>query len=481
VRQLLAESLLLAALGTAAGLVLSITASHALNSIRLPLPVPIRLHIEPDWRLLGYSMLLAIVCAVLCGLVPALRATNRDVNTGLKIEERQTGSRSPIQRLLVAGQLAVSVLLLIIGFLFLKNLRLAGSMNPGFDVHHTIWAYMRLVPEKYVKKERIDTVVRSALEKLRTLPGVQSAATLRTVPFNDQQTMGIDVRSDTGAPVHITYSNNEVGPDYFKTMDIPLLAGREFLFSDGKNAPGAVIINASFAHRLFGDKSAVGHTIRVHSGPPLTIVGVAKDSKYFTMGEKDRPAMYMSYFQSNDAVINLNFMVQSALPPASLVKIISGALGSVDPTAALEVKPMEKSMALAMLPSQAGAALLGSMGALALLLASVGLYGVLLYSVSRRIREFGLRMALGAMRAAVIRLVLKDTVWMLGGGLVTGLLLAFFATPSLSLFLVPEVGVHDVTTFAFTIGVLAAVAVIASVSPVLRAARVDPAIALRYE
>jgi predicted permease len=226
VRQLLAESLLLAGLGTIAGLALNFAASTVMNGFRLPLPVPLRLHIEPDWRLLSYSCALAVATALICGLIPALRATRRDLNDGLKIEERATaGGRSRIQRLLVGGQLAVSVLLLTVAFLFIKNLLLASGMSPGFDVHHTIWAYMRLVPEKYPKKEQIDPVIRVGLEKLRSLPGVQSAATLRIVPFNDQQTMGTDVRVDGSAKGQkISYANNAVGPDYFKTMGIPLLS-----------------------------------------------------------------------------------------------------------------------------------------------------------------------------------------------------------------------------------------------------------------
>jgi predicted permease len=482
VRQLLAESLLLAGLGTIAGLAVNLAATAMINGIRLPLPGPLRLHIEPDLRLLSYSVALAIACALLCGLLPALKATKCDVNSGLKIEERQVSGRSLIQRLLVAGQLAVSVLLLAVALLFLKNLLFAANISPGFDVHHTVWAYMRLVPEKYTKKEQIDAVVRAALQKLRSLPGVQSAATLRIVPFNDNQTMGTDVRVDDSAATEIiSYTSNAVGPDYFKAMGISVMGGREFLPSDTKNAQGAVILNSSLAHRLFGDKNPVGHTIRLHSAPPLTVVGVATDSKYFTMGEKDVPAMYSCYFQSDDAVVNLNFMVHSALPPAGLLKEIGEVLASVDRSAAIEVKPMEKSMAIAMLPSQVGAMLLGSMGVLALLLASVGLYGVLIYSVSRRLREFGLRVALGASRAAVINAVLRDSFWMLGGGIVAGLLLAFVATPSLALFLAADVRPHDATVFAFTVAVLGAVALTASVSPVLKALRVDPAVALRYE
>ncbi len=482
VRQLLAESLLLAALGMAAGLALNVIATKTMNGIRLPLPVPLRLHIEPDWRLLSYSISLAAVSALLCGLLPALKATRRDVNRGLKIEERQTAGQSRVQRFLVAGQLAVSVLLLTVSFLFLKNLLLAANMSPGFDVHHTVWAYMRLVPEHYTKREQIDPVVRASLERLRTLPGVESAATLEVVPLNGNRHDTADARIDSSATAQIIrYEENAVGPDYFKTMGISLIAGREFLSSDTRNAPGVVILNNSLARQLFGDKNAVGHTIRLHAGKPQTIVGVAKDSKYFTLGAEHVPAMYSCYFQSEDAVVNLNFMVRSVLPPASLVKEISQTLISIDRTAALEVKPMEKSMAFAMLPSQVGATLLGSMGVLALLLAAVGVYGILIYSVSRRLREFGLRMALGAARTAVVMLVLKDSFWMLFGGTAVGLSLAFVATPPLSSFLISDVNTHDVAAFAVTVAVLGAVALAASAAPVLRAVRVDPAVALHYE
>ena len=482
VRQLLAESLLLAALGTMAGLALNVVTTAAMNGIRLPLPLPLRLHIEPDWRLLGYSVALTVISALVCGVLPALKATRRDVNRGLKIEERQTGGRARIQRFLVAGQLAAAVMLLTVSFLFLKNLLSATSMSPGFDVRHTVWAHMRLVPSHYTKREQIDPVVRASLEKLRLLPGVESAATLEIVPLNGNRHSTSDARVDNSAAGQIIrYEENYVGPDYFNTMGIPLIAGREFLPPDTKNAPATVILNNTLARQLFRDKNAVGHTIRLDSGPPQTVVGVAKDSKYFTLGAEHVPAMYQCYFQSNSAVVNLNFMVRSALPPASLVKEISETLNLVDRTAALEVKPMKKSMAFAMLPSQAGAMLLGSMGMLALILAAVGVYGILIYSVGQRLREFGLRMALGAARGSVVQLVLKESFGMLLGGTATGLLLAFVATPALSSFLTPDVSTHDATAFALTVAVLGTAALAASVSPVVRAVRVDPAVALRYQ
>ena len=482
VRQLLAESLLLTLLGSLAGLLLNLAISQAINSLRLPLPIPLSLHITPDWRLLSYCAILALASALLCGLLPALRATRRDVNQGLKIAERQTGTQPRVQRLLVAGQLAASVLLLTISFLFLENLHSAAVMSPGFDIQHTVWAYMRLVPQNRSSWAQIEPVVRTSLERLRSLPGVSSAATMRIVPLNGNLHNGTDVRVDDGALRQaVSYMSNDVGPDYFRTLGIPLAAGREFLASDTAKTPAVIILNRSLAHRLFGTRNPVGHTLRLPSGELLTVVGVAADSKYFTLGETNIQALYRCYFQSANAIVNLNFMVRSNFPPEAIAEEVRRALASVDPGAALEVKQMRKSMALAMLPSQAAAALLGSMGLLALSLAVVGLYGTLIYAVTRRLREFGLRLALGAARGAIIALVFKESIWILGGGIATGLVLAFLATPPLAAFLVPAVSTHDLLAFSLAIVTLSGAAVSASLPPTLRALHVDPAVSLRQE
>jgi ABC-type antimicrobial peptide transport system permease subunit len=280
----------------------------------------------------------------------------------------------------------------------------------------------------------------------------------------------------------VEYECNSVGPDYFRTAGIPLLRGREFSAADQKGSQAVAIVNESLAHAVFGDTNPVGHTIATDftNDKPRQIVGVAKDSKYFTLNEKQRLAVYDAYF-AHDEPINLHFLIRTTGTPASYVKPITDLLGRLDPTAVVETKPMSQAMGLALLPSQAGAAMLGTMGILGLLLAAIGLYGVLLYSVSSRTREIGLRVALGATPADVLRIILRHSLALVSIGMISGLALSFVAMRPLALFLVPDLSTFDSTAFLAVIGVLAAVALLATLAPAIRALRVDPMIALRYE
>jgi len=482
VRQLLAESLLLALVGTGAGLLLNVWLSGVMNRVQLPLPLPMQLLIQPDWRLLLYSMAVAVGSALVAGLMPALKATREDVSAALKLTERQVGQWT-LRNSLVVGQLAVSVVLLTTGFLFVRNMTKSMNMNPGFDAEHAAWAYMRLVPEKYTTVEQKQSLVRNALGELGALPGVESASIACIVPLNDNWVTMTDVRTDVSEqPVRVRFHGNCAGPDYFRTMGIPILQGREFLPSDGKGGGDAVIINENMARELFGAKNPVGHTFRYTRptlGAPLTVVGVAKNSKYFTLGEENPLALYNS-FNPDPWMTNLHFLVRASRP-RDVVKETAQTLGRLDTSASIEVKPMRDAMGFAFLPSRVGAALLGSMGMLGLALASIGLYGVLAYSVARRTREIGLRVALGADRAAVLRMVARESFGLLGTGLAIGLGISVFATKPLAMFLVPELSPSDPATFLTVVAVLGAVAFAATLGPALRALRVDPMTALRYE
>ncbi len=486
VRQLLAESLLLAMLGTAAGFLLNLWLTGVMNRVQLPIPVPMQLLIAPDWRLLAYSSVVAVVSALVAGWMPALKATRTGVGDALKMQQGQVGNRHwTLRNVLVVGQLAVSVVLLTTGFLFLRNMMRAVTMNPGFDTQHTIWAYMRLVPEKYFPQkdagpEKTMALVNQALRELRALPGVEAASIARAVPLNDHVTMGTEIRTDLDDhPIPVDFTYNFVAPDYFKTMGIPMVAGREFLPSDGRNAPEVVVLNENLAHRLFGNRNPVGHTIRWDG--VITVAGVAENSKYFSLGEEKPMALYTSYLRKGGTIVNLHFLVRAAGRPDGIVREIRTVLGRLDSSAAIEVKPMRDSLGFAFLPSRVGAALLGSMGLLGLALASIGLYGVLAYSVARRTREIGLRVALGADRAAVLRMVARESFALLGIGLVIGLGISVFATKPLAMFLVPDLSTSDPTTFLTVIAVLGAVALVATLGPAVRALRVDPMVALRYE
>ncbi|HEY1336083.1 MAG TPA: ADOP family duplicated permease [Bryobacteraceae bacterium] len=481
-RQLLTESLLLALCGTAAGLALNIALTRFLGRYTLPLPLPLRFVIRPDWRLISYSAALALGTTLICGLMPALQATRAAIGVALKREERHSGAgRWSMRNLLVAGQLAVSIVLLSASFLFLRNMLGAAAMSPGFDLDRTAWASVRLVPSSYPDAARIAAFVEPALDRLRETPGIEAASIASVVPLNGNRINGTLVQTDVGGPPrHVLFHSNTVGPDYFRAMGIPILRGREFQRSDRPGAPPVVIVNENLARKLFGEIDPVGHTVTADFGK-LQIVGVVANSKYFTLGEEGALASYRPYAQSPPGEATLNFLVRTAPRPEALIPAVRDTLGSLDHTAALEIKPLRNALGFALLPSRAGAALLGATGLLGLALASVGLYGTLLYTVSRRTREIGLRVALGAAPADVLRLVVRHALTLLAAGLAAGTGLAVFAVRPLAVFLAPGVRPADPWNFAAVGGALCLVALAASVAPAVRAMRVDPAVSLRHE
>ncbi|MGC4050056.1 MAG: ABC transporter permease [Paludibaculum sp.] len=360
-------------------------------------------------------------------------------------------------------------------------------MSPGFDVNSTIWANMRLVPERYSRLELQTNTVQRALSDLRSLPGVEAASITQTVPLNDSSDMRAPIITDSSSnEPTLRISLNRVTPDYFRTTGIALLDGRDFSMADRLGAGNVVVINESLARSLFGNARAVGHTLGWrepggHTVNRFQIVGVVAVSKYRSLGEEDTNALYMSYFQTSDPGSSVAFLIRSSRRPEGLLRQIDRTLGGIDSSAAIEVKPMTDALGLAFLPSRVGAALLGSMGALGLLLASLGLYGVLVYSVNRRVREIGIRMALGASPRQVLHLVFGQSLLLVGVGSAIGLGLALLATQPLTMFLVPGVHPTDVSTYATVVGVLLAVALIATAGPAVKAVKVEPTTALRYE
>jgi predicted permease len=484
VRQLLAESLLLAVLGTGAGLLLNLWLAGLMNRVALPLPIPVRLLIQPDARLLLYSVAVALVSAFASGLLPALKATRGPAAAGLKRTERQVEGRWSLRGALIVAQLAVSVVLLTMGVLFVRNLAKSMTMSPGFDVDHTVWASVRLVPERYPRAEQVETLTTSALAELQALPGAESVSIARVIPLNGNSIRGDEILPDSSdQPVRVHFHNNDVGPGYFRTMGIPILAGREFLASERMGSPEVAIVNENLARRLFGDRNPVGRTFRYASPTPtapVTVVGIAANSKYFTLGEEMPMAMYTPYAQGAVGHLGPQLLVRTA-QPESLVRDIAQRLGPLDPSAAIEVKPMRNGLGFALLPSRVGAALLGAAALLGLALASIGLYGVLAYSVTRRTREIGLRMALGADGRAVLQMVLRESALLVGLGLAIGLAVAAFATRPLAMFLVTELSTTDPLTYFGVVSALSAVAVGATLGPARRAIRVDPMAALRCD
>ena len=481
VRQLLAESLLLALLGTAAGLGLNLGLTSMAPRIRLPLPLPVQLVISPDWRLLDYAIALTIGTSLLAGLAPALKGARVGIAGALKQSQRQVArGQWTLGNVLVVGQLAVSIVLLSAAVLFLRNFAQASGMNPGFDIPHTVWASVRLVPEEYPGDAKIRPLVDTALERLRGLPGVEAASAARVVPLTDAMNYQMPVRTDlSGESAILRWNGNYVSAGYFQTMQIPILEGREFLPTDGPGAPAVAILNQNMARRLFGDANPVGHVVWLGGGNPVRIAGVARNAKYMTLGEANVLAVYQPYSQDRGTSVNLQFLVRAAGPAPALLSAVRDELHRLDPTAALEVKTMQDGLGLALLPSRAGSAILGSMGLLGIALASIGLYGVLLYSVSRRIREIGLRVALGATPGAILKSVAGQSASLVATGTVIGLVISVVAVRPLAMFLTPEVRTTDAANFAVVAAALVLVAMAATIAPALRALRVDPAVALR--
>jgi predicted permease len=382
----------------------------------------------------------------------------------------------------VVGQLAVSLVLLSGGLLFLRNLSHATSLNLGFDTAHTVWATFSEQPASCTP-ERFREWTDAALERLRALPGVEAASLARGVPTAMPITFSGDVRADTSRhATRLTYNMNSVGVDYFRTMQIPILGGRDFLETDRPGAPPVAILNENLARLLFGNADPVGHTVLLPNNEEVRIAGVARNSKYSILWEENALAVYRPYAQNtiNDAPF-VSFLVRAKGAPEPLVRAVNATLIALDPAAGIEIKTMRDALQPTLLPSRAGAVVFGAMSLLGLALAAIGLYGVLLYAVSRRIREIGIRVALGATPARILAMVAEESARLVAVGAAIGLALAVFAVRPLSMFLVPEVRATDPVNFLAVACALGLVAALATVAPTLRALRVDPSVALRHE
>jgi predicted permease len=476
-QQLLAESLLLSIAGAGVGFFLALAAAKAAASIPLPFPAPIRLRIDPDWRVASYGALLAVISAVSSGLVPAWQSVRQSLSAGMHREGKQR-----LRRVLVIAQIAVSFVVLTTAALFLQNLARSASLGPGFDVRHTIRADVYLPPAKFKETRAVSLFAGRALDGLRAIPGVDSAAAARIIPFTDNTTFGSDVTfPDNGEKRLMQFNWNAVTPDYFRAMDIPLLRGRAFGPQDN-GATLVVIVNDVFVHQYLGSREPLGATfLWGPRGAVYTIVGVVRGTKNMTIGENLRAQLYEPLAQIHNDRTRIQFVVRSAMPPTGQIAAVRQTLRQTEPSAGLEVETMFAGIGLAFLPSQVGAALMGSVGVLALLLALIGLYGVLAYSIAQRTREIGIRVAVGATSMHVSNLVLAEFARLLAAGIGIGLAIALIVTRPLAIFLVPGLHPSDPASFAAVIAVLGATGLLAAVGPVRRALRIDPIECLRWE
>lgn len=488
VQQLMTEGLWLSFFGTVAGLLLMVVLVGLIERITLPIPVPIEVRAELDGRLLIYSAGLLLLTTVLCGLAPALQATRPSLVPALKQEEpRYAHRRWTLRSLLVIGQVAVALVLLLTAMLFVRNLARAQAADLGFDAAHAVVAQVGFVEGRYTREQR-QAFLDAAVTRLRAIPGVEHASFAQGVPLTIRSGM------TTGAPLRVAeagdwfqarYEVNLVGPDYFATMGIPLRRGREFRATDGPGAPVAVVINEEFAKRHLAGADPVGRHLMLPMGPktayPAEIVGVVANNRHRTIGEAQQAAVYESYLQRGNRGRFVHVLVRTRTDPSAVSRDVQRALSQMDPSAAVDVQTLQSMLAFAFMPSRIGAGMLGALGALGLALAMVGLYAVVSYSVSRRTGEIGIRVALGASRGAVLRLVLGDAATISTVGIVVGLLIAAFVTRPLTMFLVQGLSASDPVSFAGTAILLGAVSLAAAWIPARRALRIDPARALKAE
>lgn len=483
VRQMLTESVLLAALGGAVGVGLAVWAGRALMTLSLPLPVPVALNLTPDVRVLVFTLGVTIVTGLVFGLAPALRASRADVVTALKVDTpamQLGGRRFSLQGGLVVGQIALSLLLVVGALLFMQTLRRASSIDPGFRVDHMLMLDIAPRPgEERANTQQVALVVR---DRVAAIPGVTAVSWANAVP------LGLDasrrwVRVEGYEPREgedMEFHYGIVGPRYFETMEVPLVRGRGFTDADREGAPPVVVVNEAFARRFWGDADPIGKRLSISGpeGPWIEVIGLARDGKYVTLAESPRPYVFYPQLQIPNSV---TLLVRTTGTPTSLAAAVRREVATVAPDWIAE-RPttLENHIGTSLLPQRIAAGVLGAFGVLALLLAAVGLYGVVAFAVGQRTREIGIRVALGARSGEVLRLMLRQGMVLTVIGLAVGLPIAFAAARLLSGFLLGG-GTGDPLVFAVAAAALTLVTLVASLIPARRAARVDPMVALRAQ
>jgi putative ABC transport system permease protein len=489
IRQLMTESVLLAMLGAAGGLLLSIWGSRLLLGLISTTGSPLEIDVTPDVRVLGFTMGVAVLTAVLFGFAPALRATRLGLNAVLKESSRgalRGSSRFHLGKALVTGQVALSLVLLVGGGLFLGTLRNLLTVDAGFRPENILLVSGDVQQAGLGKERRLGTF-RQIVERLRAVPGVVSASSSSFTPISNMIWNG-DVYPEgfaAGKPAgeRLVYFNR-VSPGYFRTVRTPLLIGRDFNEHDDLKGPRVMIIGQTTARRFFGTGNPIGKTIGMDEVPGqrdvYQVIGVVKDIKYGQLNEETLKTAYLACAQDPDPWPSIVFQVRAAGPLEGLLPSIRTAISGVNGGMALEFRYFETQVRESLLQPRIVALLSTAFAALALLLAMVGLYGVTAYGVAQRQGEIGIRMALGAQRRAVIWLVLRDIVVLLAVGMALGLV-ASLAAGRLVTSLLYGVRSNEPAQLAATAIILAAATALAAYLPARRAARLDPVAALREE
>jgi len=487
VRQLMTESLVVAAAGAGLGLLLAKELSQLLVSLLSTEGNAVFVDLKQDWRVLGFAAALAILTSILFGLAPALRSTRGSLAEVLKSAGRgAVGEREgfDVRRLLAVCQVALSLVLMVGALLFAGTLRNLTRADTGFQQGGVLIAQAGL-ERMQLSRERSIAFRQELADRLRAAPGVDAASDTDTVPLSGDST-GNAVWMDGSDVNHgIRCLRARVGPGYFEALRTPLLAGRAIDNRDTPTSPKVAVVNEVFARKLVEGANPVGRRFWIDQTPsePSTlyeIVGMVGNTKYEDLREEFEPILFLPMTQEPEPAPRDTFVIHSNLPMETLIPELRRTLAGVSPGLRYRFQVFEAQIRDTLVQERLMASLSSAFGILAGLLAAIGLYGVMTYLVARRRNEIGIRMALGASRLEIMTMVLRESGLLLGIGLLAGTLLALASAHAVTA-LLWGVKPYDAATLATACGVLAAVALAASYVPARRAARLDPMAALRDE
>jgi predicted permease len=476
VRQLLTESLLLASIGGALGILVGRWGQTLL-------PGPPGQPAPLDWRVMAFVIGVTTVTGIIFGIAPALRATRTDVNSALKEQSRSVaGGRSVLGKALLVAQVAISLVLLIGAGLFLRTLDNLRKVDVGFNPHNVALFRVNPTLNRY-DNAQTHRIFDQLHERLRATPGVRAVAWSNPALLSGStNSTSMFVQGRSYAPgVRDSIFRVVVSPTFFETMEIPIVTGRGFTPRDAEGAPLVTIINEAAARKYFPNESPIGRRFgsSVEDAGKLEIIGILRDARYNSMRDPLPPTMYVPYLQSQFGVTT--FEVRTAGEPLAAINAIREAVRQVDPKLPMmDVSTQIEQVERRFLQEKVFAQAYALFGGLALLVASVGLFGLMSYSVARRTNEIGIRMALGAQRGDVLRLVMGESMMLVAAGMGIGILAAL-AAGRLITSLLFGLSSADAATLAVSLTVLAAVSALAGYLPARRAARVDPMVALHYE
>ncbi len=483
VRQLLVESVMLFSVGGAAGTLLAFWGTRLLQRIELPIDVPLELDFTPDGRVLVVTLVVAIITGILFGLAPALQGSRLDVQSTLRSDSAGSGRRkSRLRDGLIVGQIAMSLLLLSSAGLFIRALGRGKATDPGFSADGVVTANIDVQSAGY-DEAKARLLFRELSDRMAAVPTVEAVAWGRILPLS-MNTIGYDVSVPGFTPPNgkpddaFGVSANLVDGAYFAALKIPIIRGRAFTKADDEHSAHVAIVSESFVRRYFGDREALGATIRRDS-VPVTIIGISKDAKFGKLDEENEAFLYLPTAQEWRSTGNI--LVRTRGAPEMVSAALLREMAALDPALPPpRITTLRQATAVALLPQRVAAAVTGALGVIGLLLAAVGLYGVLSFSTAQRTRELGVRLALGASRMRIMRLVLRDGIRLVAVGVSVGFALAFLATRALRPFLF-GLNPLDPLTFVVIALTLVGVSVMATAIPAHRASTTDPMLSMREE